>query len=144
MNADRYPIRKIDREKAAPSGEVKVTFDPSVFNWHEKPGRKGYRREMAITVDRKGIRLSAEASRKFMSAVEVGEGGQYRAVIGTAPKAIAIRLAKDGETGLRMKMYSGALHIFCTKIVAELGWQLPVRLPSAWDEENKMIVAKLQ
>lgn len=136
-----YPVpRPRKDDPGSPAGPVKMTFDPGLFKWYQQTTGRG---EMAISVTERDVNILSAAARVFQG--HVGKQDDYRVVIGVAKKAIAIRLAMEGEKGWRMRRdtHSGALVVSCIPLVKELDWELPVRLEAVWDEEHGMIVGRM-
>jgi len=127
-------------------GDVKVSFDPELFDWHDGSEQKGARDDMRIRIYKDGmIYLSEEIARRFAECTTMVEGKFYRAKIGVAKKAIAIKpLPPTATTGFRFRPSKAyGLASSCKSLVQSLGWELPLVLVAFWDHENKMVVGKL-
>lgn len=127
------------------SGPVKTGFDPNCFEWHDDIPDRFCQKEMAIVITPREIRVLAGAGERFLNLAERGADGFYRASIGIAPKAVAIKPLQPGIKGLRVRKCpkSTALYISCKKLIQRLGWPLPVRLLATWDAEHGMLVGRL-
>lgn len=132
-----------------PNSEVIRSFDPRYFNWSDGREEHGSRYEMRIRIYREGlIFLTSLAAKKFVEYASMTEGGFYRAKIGIAKRAIAIKPLPPEENGYRVRpSKAGGLVIYCKKLVDSLestfGWELPVVIVATWDKQNKMLVGKL-
>ena|SRR5690606_17457072 len=126
-------------------GEVKRSFDPKLFEW--KRGQEGWgaRTDMKIRISERGqIFLSSAAAKKFKEYAEPSEAGFYRAEIGIAKKAIAIRPVPFDSMGYRFRENKGMLVCNCRRLVKSLEWELPLKLVATWDAKHNMLVAKVE
>jgi len=128
-----------------PNSDVVRSFDPKFFRWTNGTEEHGSKKEMRIRIYKQGtIFISSLAAKKFAEHTSMTEGGFYRAEIGIAKKAIAIRPLPPEESGYRFRpSKAGGLVASCSKLVKTLEWDLPLVAVASWDERHKMLVAKI-
>jgi len=130
-----------DLREMVPSGKVVVSYLPDAFDWSY-----GHR-EMVLRIDAREMVLNSHAGRCIKRAAEAAEDGSYRAAIGVARKAVAIRVLPPDQTGYKLRCKSSGSDILkisgAMQIAKALGVAPGTKIPLAWDEENKMLVGKL-
>lgn len=130
-------------------GTVTNRVDEAGFEWIPYGGCSPHNGEGYIRVYEKGrLFINADAGRAIEAMGQPTPDGYYKAAIGVAPKAIAIKLLDPNDVAVRLCPRKNHTYHCNSKGVIqrlkEAGIQFPLLLPCTVYETQKLLLCKLQ
>lgn len=126
---------------------LQVSYDPSIFTWHDATDRKYSKGQKTLTVrvSKRGMYLSSRATDIVKQTVEPKPDEGYVFKLGTLDKALALMPLPPHQHGFVFRPTQCGLFCHCSRFIKEYlsdKLTIPITLYLFWDEKHQFFVAK--